>query len=154
MTPQRRSRIRQRGFSFIEVLCGVFLVACCASIVSAAMPVATVGRTKSAYVNTATSVAQRQIEEARAVGYANLNGTSLFNAGIVDNATPLASGAFSFTATDSDAGDNVSRVLPGGQGTLRVEQVDQDLRRVTVVVTWVERGITRTYTVGTLVANI
>jgi hypothetical protein len=37
---------------------------------------------------------------------------------------------------------------------VKIEQVDLDLRRVTVTVQWNERRGTQTVTVGTLVANL
>ena len=47
-----------------------------------------------------------------------------------------------------------SVVLPAGTGTIKIEQVDIDLRRIIVTVSWTERGTPRNVVVGTLVANL
>lgn len=145
---------RNRGFSFVEVLCGVFLVTCCAAIVAAAMPVATVGRTKAKYVNLATGLVQKEIEVIRGRGYSNITAAALSDAGIIDSFTEGATSTYSFTSIDSGAKDEVSRVLPSGVGRVKIEQPDTELRRITVWVTWSERGVTKTYQSGTLVANL
>jgi type II secretory pathway pseudopilin PulG len=154
MKTHRIPNRRKRGFSFVEVLCGVFLVTCCAAIVAAAMPVATVGRTKARYVNLATGLVQKELELIRGRGYPNITSSALASAGLIDSATEVDTATYSFTAVDSGPKDEVSRVLPSGVGRVKIEQADLELRRITVWVTWSERGVTKTYQSGTLVANL
>ena len=154
MAQLRTYKNSQRGFSFVEVLCGVFLVTCCAAIVAASMPISTVGRTKSRYLNLAAGIAQREMEAIRGSGYANISAASLVTKGLLDSATEVATTTYTFTAVDTASGDQASLVLPSGTGKVKIEQADTDLKRVTVTVSWAERGNTRSYQIGTLVANL
>lgn len=151
---KRRGAPRRGGFSFVEVMLAVFLVACLAGVVAAAMPVATLSRTKADASNTASAIAQKQMEAVRGMGYANLTGSTLLSAGLIDSATADASGAFPFTNVDGSVNDSPSTALTGGTGTVFIEQVDTELRRVTVTVNWNERGKPRSFTLSTLVANL
>lgn len=150
----RFSRRKKRGFSLIEVLFAIFLVMLSASIVVATMPTATRARVKADYNNKATSLAQKMIETVRGLGYANVAASPLYARGLLDSTTPVASNTYSFTNVDSTALDEPSRILPAGTGTIKIEQVDIDLRRITVTVSWTERGTARNVVVGTLVANL
>lgn len=144
----------KRGFTLIEVLFAVFLALTCALIVAAGMPVATKSRTRADLNNKATSLVQKQLEAVRGMGYANLTGGALTSAGLIDSESLSASGKYVFTNSDSSYLDNPSLILPQGQGFLQIEQVDLDLRRVTVEVQYVLNGQTRSVKLGTLVANL
>jgi type II secretory pathway pseudopilin PulG len=150
----------RRGQSILEVLIGIFVVGCAAMILAATLPVASGSRIKAEYENRASGVAQKQLERIRGAGYANLTGTQLHALGFVDSATPASTtqtpptSTFNFTNSDSGSNDNVSVVLPSGTGQVVIGEVDLDLRSVTVTVNWTERGQTRTFSVGTLVANL
>ena len=150
----RARKSRSRGFSFVEVMLAVFLVACLAGVVAAAMPIATVSRAKAEAADTASALAQKQIEAVRGLGYANLTGSALLSAGLIDSTTADASGAFAFTNVDDDRNDSPGTALPGGTGSVLIEQVDSELRRVTVRVNWSERGKPRFFVLSTLVANL
>lgn len=145
---------RRRGFSFIEVLFAVFLVAVSASIVTASLPLATQTRARADYNNKATGLVQKELEAIRGAGYQNATAAQLYANGLIDSMTTIAPNTYSFTNADSPALDNPSRILPSGTGKVLVEQVDLDLRRVTVTVTWSDRGTTKTMTDGTLIANL
>lgn len=94
------------------------------------------------------------MEAVRAVGYPNMSATQLFAAGLIDSTSPVATNTYTFTAVDNARVDSPAQVLPSGTGRILVEQVDIDLRRVTLTVTWMDRGRSRSMTVGTLVANL
>lgn len=145
---------KRRGFSLIEVLMAIFLVVMCSMIVVATMPIATASREKADLMSKATGIAQKQIEALRGVGYPNLVPTQMLAFGLIDSATPVATNTYSFNNADTAVFDSPALVLPSGTGRVLVEQVDFDLRRVTVTVTYVERGITRTSRLATLVANL
>lgn len=145
---------RKRGYSFVEVLFGVALTGALATIVAAAMPVATMSRTKADAANHAQALAQKEMEAARGLGYANLTGAQLFANGLVDDANGTAAGAWAFTNVDAGMSDSPGTALAQGTGLILVDQADVELRRVTVQVTWRERGATRSYTLSTLVANL
>lgn len=148
------SVMKRRGFSLIEVLIAVFLVVLCAMIVGATMPIATASREKSDLLTKATGLAQKQLEAIRGVGYPNVVPSQLVFFGLIDNVTPVATNTYSFTNADSAVFDNPANVLPNGVGRLRIEQLEIDLRRVTVEVTYNDRGTTRTARLATLIANL
>lgn len=145
---------RQRGFSLIEVLIAIFLVVMCSMIVVATMPIATASREKADLMSKATGIAQKQIEALRGVGYPNLVPSRMLTLGLIDSMTPVATNTYSFTNADTLAFDSPAQVLPSGTGRVMVEQVDFDLRRVTVTITYSDRGTTRTSRLATLVANL
>ena len=151
---RKRGVNRRRGFSFVEVLFGVFLVGALATIVAAAMPVATLSRTKADASNRAQALAQKEMEAVRGLGYANLTGPQLAANSLVDDANGPSAGAWTFTNVDAGTKDSPGTALAGGTGTILVDQTDTELRRVTVRVEWRERGATRDFTLSTLVANL
>lgn len=149
-----KNQSRVKGASLVEVLLALFLIVSAASIVAATMPVATTSRAKASLMNRAMGLAQKHLEAIRGAGYANAAATQLASLGLIDSATPIDTDTYSFTNCDLAALDNPATVLPGGTGRVVVEQVDLDLRRVTVTVGWTDRGNPRSFTVGTLIANL
>lgn len=143
-----------KGFSLIEVLFAVFLVALCAVIVAASMPLANKARIRADQYNKALNLAQKQLEAIRGKGYANATPSQLFALGLIDSTSPVATNTYSFTNSDSAALDNPARILPNGMGTVLVEQADLDLRRVIVTVQWNDQGTNRQVQLGTLIANL
>ena len=144
----------KRGTTLVEILFAVFMLLACAAVLSATTPIASMSRYKAEMSNKAAGIAQKQLEAIKAAGYANAATTQLVTYGLIDNNTDLGGGTFSFTNSDSANLDNPAKVLPSGTGTVKIEQLATDLRRVTVTVSWNERGTTRSFTVGTLIANI
>jgi prepilin-type N-terminal cleavage/methylation domain-containing protein len=142
------------GFSFIEVLFAIFLVGLAASIVTATLPIANTSRARADMQNKAVGLAQKELEAVKGLGYANATAAQLYAYGLIDSTTPVAGTTYSFTNVDTAVLDNPSRLLPGCTATLTVTQPQIDLRQVTVTVTWNERGKTRTFTTGTLIANL
>lgn len=145
---------KRRAFSFVEVMFALFLLSVSATIVVATMPLATKSRARADMNNKATGLAQKELEAIRGLGYQNATPTQLYANGLIDSTTPVATNTYSFTAADGGSLDNVSRVLPSGTGTVKIEQVDLELRRITVTVNWTERQGNRTVVLGTLVANL
>lgn len=154
MSPLLSHRRHLRGFSLVESLFAVFLVAMCAMVVAATMPMANRSRVKADYTNKAVGLAQKQLEAVRGVGYANLTPNQLLAYGLIDSITPVAANTYAFTNVDTGAFDNPARILPSGTGRITVEQADIDLRRITVLVQWTEKGAAKSFRVGTLVANL
>jgi type II secretory pathway pseudopilin PulG len=148
------TRGRRAGFSYIEVLLAIFLVVTSATIVLSTMPLSTSSRIKADYLNRATSLAQKQLEAIRGRGYQNATVAQLYAAGLIDSTTPIATNTYAFTNSDSAALDNPAKVLPTGTGSVQLDQIVLDLRRVIVKVNYVERGKPRSVTVGTMIANL
>jgi len=151
-TMKRSKRIR--GHTLIEVLIASFLALACALIFAATMPTANTSRVKADLNNRALSLAQKEMEAIRTLGFANTTPAQLAANGLIDSATPVATNTYSFTNIDTPAVDSPATVLPNGQGRVRIETAANDLRRVTIIVTWQERGRARTVTIATLVANL
>ena len=132
----------------------VFMVASAGAILASAMPVATVSRTKANYVNKAANFASKEMELMKAQTYPNLSADKLFAADCIDNTTAVSTNTYSCNNTDAAVGDRITDLLPHGSATAKIEQVDIELKRITLTITWTEKGRTRTYAVGSLVANL
>lgn len=144
---------RSKGATLIESLFGIFLVAACAAVMAASLPIATGSRTQAEMMNKAIQIAEKEMEQIKRIGYVNLTATSLFNRGLIDSPAPDEQGRFIFTNVDSELVDSPAQLLPQGQGFVTLSDVDLDLRQVTVEVRWVERTRHRTYRISTLVGN-
>lgn len=83
-----------------------------------------------------------------------MTGPQMFANGLVDSATPSAVNTWEWTDVDNGENDSPSEVLPDGEGTVTVEQVRFDLRRVTIRVTWRERDLNREVVVASMVGNL
>jgi hypothetical protein len=118
------------------------------------MPAATVSRSKGNYLNKAANFAQKEVELMKSLGYANLTASKLYSADLVDNTTTIAANTWSCNSTDAAVVDRVSDLLPNGTGSVMIEQVDLELKRITITINWKERSRNRSYTVASLVANI
>jgi type II secretory pathway pseudopilin PulG len=150
----KMKRTRKAGVTLIEVLFAMFLVLACAFIVAATMPIADVSRGKADLLSRAGGLAQKQLEAIRGVGYANVNATALAGYGLIDSTVTTAPNTYSFTNSDSNNRDNPALVLPSGTGTVKLEQPQTNLIRVTVTVNYSDTQRNRSVVVGTLIANL
>ncbi|MCU0317004.1 MAG: hypothetical protein MUC92_10465 [Fimbriimonadaceae bacterium] len=141
-----------------------FLALVCALLFSATMPIANASRVKADSLNTAVSIAQKQIERLRGSGYANLTPSQMHSQDLIDSQTLVNMGAegfgssgehgYEFSGVDAAISDNASRLLVGGRGFVKVTNPSLELRRVEVVVVWKEKNAWRVVRVGTMVANL
>ncbi|MDI9639911.1 hypothetical protein QPK87_19675 [Kamptonema cortianum] len=155
---------RKNGHTLLEALMAAFMALVCALIFSATMPVANFARGKAENVGIATSLAQKISETIRATGYPNTTPSQLQSNGIVASTTPVnigtlgigSSGELALDATlnDNAQADSASRALPGGRAFVKTESIGMELRRITVIVAWQEKGKWKTIRLGTLVANL
>jgi len=123
-------------------------------LVAATMPAANTSRAKASYIDKALGLAQKELESIRGEGFANATATQLASFNLIDSATPTSGNNYSFTNCDSANKDNPATVLPSGTGSVLLEQVDTNTRRITVTVTWKERSKTRSVMLGALLANL
>ena len=154
MTMATKARRRLRGISYVEITLALFLMTASATIVAVTMPISTISRGKADLHNKAQNLAQKQLEKVKAAGYPNLTGTQLFNLGVIDSDTATSGTTFAWTNADAARTHSPATVLPSGTGTLTIDQVSIDLRRVTLTVNYSDRGKALSYTVGTLIANL
>lgn len=152
------------GHTLLEAMFASFLALTCALIFAATVPVANFTRGKAELVSLATSLAQKQMELIKGQGYPNVTATRLHDRGLIDSLTQIDLGTTSFGSSgemaylsktiDGSLKDSAEVVLPSGRSYVMTEQVDLDLRRVTVVVAWKERDTWRDIRITTLVANL
>jgi Tfp pilus assembly protein PilV len=147
-------RRKNNGFTLVEVMLSVFMVTCAGAILASAMPAATVSRMKGNYLNKAANFAQKEVELMKAQTYSNLTATKLHAADLIDSTNTIAANTYSCNSTDAAVGDRVSDILPSGTASVKIEQVDLELKRITLTVNWSEKGRSRTYVVASLVANL
>jgi prepilin-type N-terminal cleavage/methylation domain-containing protein len=152
MQTQRKFRSKG-GFSLIEVLVSSFVVALTATVLAVSFPTGDRSRIKANYENTAISIAQRQVEQLRGIGYSSLTGPRLSELGVVSSSTATTEG-FPFSTTNSGVLDSSSVSLPQGEAYVRVQQVGIDFKEVLVTVSWQEGSRRRSIKVGTMVANL
>jgi hypothetical protein len=124
-------------------------------MIAATTPTATTSRMKAEEMNRAMGLAQKELESIKGLGYVNVDATQLAGYGLLDSATPISGTTYSFTNVDNASLDSCGQILKNGTGTVLIEQVETDVRRVTVTVSWKERGVTnRSVTVGGVIANL
>lgn len=147
----------EKGFSLMESLFAIFLVAICASIIAATLPVANTSRARADYLNKATNIAQKQLEAIKAGGYSSATGDGLFALGLLDSPAGLPTTPpwkrFEFSNTDSANSDAPSQVLPQGKGFVLIRDLKLDLKQVTVKVEWKERGTVRDSSLSAYIGN-
>ena len=125
------NRSRQRGFSLIEVLFGMFLLAAAGIVFSALYPLGTKMAATARYRGQAIRIARGEMEALRRVALdsgkydyiRNKDVTSLktkldTNEAIVDSNATAAS--MTFTGVPLSSGETVDTALPGGVGLLTV----------------------------------
>jgi type IV pilus assembly protein PilV len=135
------------GFSLIEVMIAVLVLSFTVTVFGALYPMAMRLRSKSENVTQATLIAQKKIEQVRAVPYSSLTYSGLSANSLIDS-SPTSS-PYSFTTAD-----NLASKLPQPTGTLTITTPSTDLKRVDVTISWggvVANG--NSVTVSTQVAN-
>jgi type IV pilus assembly protein PilV len=117
------------GFTLIEVMVSIFLVALGAIMYTALMPMAAKGSQMVSNYQQASSLAQNKIDEIRAVGYGRIDYADLLAAGIIDS-SPTSS-PYCFTAQGG-----LATIFPGATGTIAISDFSPTIKQVTVTVTW------------------
>lgn len=145
---------RKRGYTLIEVLFAVFMVLICAMIVAATMPISNVSRTKAQDLQRAMSIAQKELEAIQGEGFSGISASALANDNLLDSSTAISPNTYSFTNTDSANYDSPAQLLTNGTGTVQITQVNLNMVQVVVTVKWRDRVQYKTYSVGTLIANL
>ena len=124
----RGGRNRRSGFTLLEVLLAVFVLALTALILAAAFPTAQISRIKAAHVSYAVNLSRQTMEEKRSAGYSNLL------AGTTEITVPAE--------------------LPGGQMTTIISQYSPHIKQIEVTITWSGyRRVGGSTTLATLVSD-
>lgn len=124
--PIKNSR---RGAGLIDLMIMLFLLTTAGILFSTAFPTAFATSAQSQSRKLATAVAQRKMEQLRAMNYESLTQPLLLSAGVIDSSP--GSSPYSFTTVDSLAGQ-----FTAGTGTLEITDVSADVKRVRVTLSW------------------
>ncbi|MES2462374.1 MAG: prepilin-type N-terminal cleavage/methylation domain-containing protein [Armatimonadota bacterium] len=151
------SPLRRRcGFSLIEVLFGIFLLAVAGIVFSALYPLGTKMTASARYRGQAIRIARGQMESLRRVALdsgkldyirnkdvASLKTKLDVNEAVVDSSATAAS--LTFTGVPLSAGETVNTILPGGVGTFTVTADSPATERtiLKVTVSWKDSFGTR-----------
>jgi len=137
-----------------ETIYAVFITAVSAGVLMAAMPAATMAYSTASDEQHALNLAQKELEAIRNQGFPNVNASQLLTLGLIDSATPVSTNTYTFSQVDAAAHDNVASILQNGVGTVRIDSQSTNLVKVTVIVTWLSHGVSQSYELTTLMANI
>lgn len=140
----------------IEVMLGIVMVAACALVFAATMPVAYTARGKADHRNVALSIAQKEMEAIKALGYARIDPNELHDAGLLDSSTAWRTNWYWFSNVDNGNVHSAADTLPRGRARIRIRQPQTDMREVVVFVQWRDDKGNRwkNVKIATLVANI
>lgn len=120
---------RKRGGALIDVIFTLFILGTIGTIFSATLPTAIKSSKQAQQYKIATAIAQRKMEQLRAMNYESLTQPHLASAQVID--PDSYSSPYEFTDVD-----NLTTQLPGGAGTLTVTDVVGDARQVQVTISW------------------
>lgn len=107
-TPNRKKR--RSGFTLIEVMLVVFVLALTALIFAATLPTSQISRIKAAHYTYAVNLARQTLEEKRSAGYASL----------LDGTTEVS----------------VPADLPGATQTTQITEISNNLKKIEVTIIW------------------
>lgn len=110
MEARARKKRRSAGFTLVEVMIAVFILAITALIFAATVSTAQISRIKAAHTTYAVNLAKQTIEEKQSAGYASLL-----------PGTPEVT---------------IPADLPGGVQTTQISQYAANLKEVQVTITW------------------
>lgn len=107
---RRISKSSASGFTIIEVMFTIFMMAGIAMIVTAVFPSGQISRTKATYSTYAVNLAQQKVEEIKSAGYSGVLVTPTVNA-------PL-------------------NLLPNGNLSTTITEISSHVKKIQVTVTW------------------
>jgi hypothetical protein len=127
----RRLRSK-KGIGLIDVMVTLFLLSVAGIIFSATFPAAFSCSRKSQEYKLGTAIAQRKMEQLRAMNYESLTEPLLHQAGVIDSDS--MSSPYTFTAKDS-----LALQLTTGKGTIAITDISSHIKKVQVTITWQSR---------------
>ena len=129
------------------------------------MPLANRGRFKAEKANIALSLAKKELESIQNYAFSNIRSDQLANAGLLESSTPVdihtnllygPSGykGYEFSNVDLGSYDSASNLLPKSRAFVVIDQLDQNSKRVDVLVFWQEPGVPRFIKLSRLFVNL
>lgn len=113
----------------VDLMVTVFLLAVTGVVFSATYPSGIACTRKAQDYKIALAVAQKKMEQLRAMNYESLTHASLFSAGVIDSSPDDS--PYTFTQVEGLSGR-----LSGGEGELVVEDASETVRLTRVTVYW------------------
>jgi prepilin-type N-terminal cleavage/methylation domain-containing protein len=110
MESRAKKKRRSAGFTLIEIMLAVFVLALTGLVFAATIPTSQISRIKAAHTTYAINLAKQTIEEKRSAGYAGLL------AGTTEVTVPAD--------------------LPGGSQTTTITQYSTNVKKVEVTIVW------------------
>ncbi len=156
---------RKRGFTILEATVAMFTLLVCALIFAGTIPIANKSRGKAQNANVALSLAKKQLETLKHLGYANNIPSQLKASALIDSVTPVnmntaiyygppGTMGYEFSNADDGVNDSAKKLLPNGRSFVRITNVNIDLKQVEVVVFWTEGSNNRFVKLSTRIANL
>lgn len=137
----------QAGFGLTDAIASIMLLAIVGAVFAALFPSSFSCSAQAREYKLATAIAQRKMEQLRALEYESLTQPVLRAGGMIDESPTIS--PYSFTVVD-----RVSEQLPGGTGTITISSTASDQRCVRVTVQWTARnGRTRSVQLTTIFAD-
>ncbi len=119
----------RRGAGLLDAIITLFLLGVAGAVFSAMFPTGIKASRQAHQYKVAASIAQRKMEQIRAMPYESITFVGLTAGGIVDQDEDDS--PYSFTSVDS-----VADQLTSGTGSLRVSQLTGDMKWVRVSLSW------------------
>ena len=119
----------RRGVGLVDAMVTLFLLAAAGAVFAAMFPTGFAASRQAHERKVAASIAQRKMEQVRAMGFESLTCPLLQSAGVID--ADDTTSPYSFTSVDS-----IAVRFASGTGELSVEDVSSDIKRVQATVTW------------------
>ncbi|OFX14578.1 MAG: hypothetical protein A2Z18_11310 [Armatimonadetes bacterium RBG_16_58_9] len=120
---------KRRGTGLVDAIVTLFLLGVAGAVFSAIFPTGLKASRQAQEYKVAASIAQRKMEQIRAMPYESLTSVNLRASGTVD--PDDTESPYSFTEVDSVAGQ-----LTVGTGSISIYQEDADTKRVRVTMNW------------------
>jgi type II secretory pathway pseudopilin PulG len=122
-------RRRNAGFTLLEAVIAIFVLAATATVFFAMLPTAVKTGKMVGNHQQAASLVQHKIDQMRGIGYGRLTYTEMRDAGVIDSAP--ATSPYSFKAVDG-----LDEIYVTPTATITVSDYSTEVRQVTVTLTW------------------
>lgn len=141
----RRMR-SSRGVGLIDVIVSLLLLSMAGVIYTATFPAGYSAMRQANDTKKAAALAQKKLEQVKALGYESLSYENLRAANAID--ADQTSSPYYFTAVD-----DLASSLGDPKGTLEITNFDTGIKKIAATVKWESGGVTRTIKVHTLIAD-
>ena len=122
-------RKSNKGFSFIDLIVAIMLMVFAAMIFATVIPGSIRASSQARSYKVAANIAQRKIEQLRAMKYESLTSAILSSSGVVDSAS--SNGVYQFTTVDG-----VANQLSQGTGQIEITDHSSTVKEIVVKINW------------------